>query len=921
MSRIQQYQSNFSLGEIDPLLRGRIDLQQYYSALETAQNVLIEPQGGFSRRGGLKFLQDLSTFNVHLGFKLIPFEFSSTQTFLILLTPHTFDSSNPPSNSNYIRVYVFKNGVKLNLGSAGYITHIPHDYYGNHTTQKVDDLYYAQSADTIILTSESIPPFEIRRGGSDTIWTATQLDIVHAKSQLTKSVYNPSGTITPDAEDGAVTITASSGIFHTGTEGMSVVVSGETIQGQRLQDGSIAGQVTLSTNMSSVNGIYVGSFITFYGVNEIFHAEYLITGYTGSSKVATISYTGVVGTHAVGNNYPRFYTIESLVGQFIQVENGFGRARIIDVDSTTVCKVNTVTPFFKKDVAIANGDYNIEVGFENAVSRRRGYYKTVQFHEGRLYFAGTASEPNTLFGSKVGQFLNFKQDEGLDDDAIKVTLATERLNAITALKSGRDLQIFTTGGEFYLPQRDLEPVTPSNVSVKLATRRGSKPNIRPQGAEGGTLFIQRSGKALREMLYSDVELSYVANNISLLSSHLIVDPQKMVLRPATDTTEGDLLMIVNGTNTSGYRSVSQKYAGTIACFMMNKGQNIVAPSYFTTTGIFKEIEIDNNNIYAIVERNANYYMQAVIDYVDNDYGVPQYNNPDNTAHLTNFRFVLTESDGTSWTFRGGTVAQQQANPHPFNTYYFHRSAYGQEDGSANILKTVIASTGAFTCSNVSNDQFTITRVKKGTFNLSISNEFPPQQFTLSSAFSSATQKITLEVFDKNFTTDGGYQNTSSMTGTIFSGLPSHMIGSEVSVIRDDIVDPLSTATEASDGSAQITTLATPNVYLEAGLNFDVEVKTMPFETKLASGSVQSQKRRIVEISPMLFKTQNIEINGFDIPLDTFPISSLGGVPTFTGIKKTMGFRGYTRDAQITIKQTQPVFLTVLSLDFKVSVGQ
>ena len=96
---------------------------------------------------------------------------------------------------------------------------------------------------------------------------------------------------------------------------------------------------------------------------------------------------------------------------------------------------------------------------------------------------------------------------------------------------------------------------------------------------------------------------------------------------------------------------------------------------------------------------------------------------------------------------------------------------------------------------------------------------------------------------------------------------------------------------------------------------------MPFETKLASGSVQSQKRRIVEISPMLFKTQNIEINGFDIPLDTFPISSLGGVPTFTGIKKTMGFRGYTRDAQITIKQTQPVFLTVLSLDFKVSVGQ
>ena len=56
------------------------------------------------------------------------------------------------------------------------------------------------------------------------------------------------------------------------------------------------------------------------------------------------------------------------------------------------------------------------------------------------------------------------------------------------------------------------------------------------------------------MLFSDVELSYVSNNISLLSSHMIVDPIRMSLRPATDTTEGDLLLIVNGESSSGYRS-------------------------------------------------------------------------------------------------------------------------------------------------------------------------------------------------------------------------------------------------------------------------------------------------------------------------------------------------------------------------------
>ena len=50
MSRITQYQSSFTVGEIDPLLFGRIDLQQYASALEKAQNVVVLPQGGFERR-------------------------------------------------------------------------------------------------------------------------------------------------------------------------------------------------------------------------------------------------------------------------------------------------------------------------------------------------------------------------------------------------------------------------------------------------------------------------------------------------------------------------------------------------------------------------------------------------------------------------------------------------------------------------------------------------------------------------------------------------------------------------------------------------------------------------------------------------------------------------------------------------------
>ena len=139
----------------------------------------------------------------------------------------------------------------------------------------------------------------------------------------------------------------------------------------------------------------------------------------------------------------------------------------------------------------------------------------------RCIFGGSKSLPNALFASKVDDFFNFKPGEAFDDDALFVTISTDSVNAITAMRSGRDLQIFTQDAEFFVPQATLDPITPSNIVIKNATRRGSKEGIKPVSAEGGTLFIQREGKALREFLFSDVDLNYNANNVSLLSSHLL----------------------------------------------------------------------------------------------------------------------------------------------------------------------------------------------------------------------------------------------------------------------------------------------------------------------------------------------------------------------------------------------------------------
>ena len=694
MSRVQQYQSSFTNGELDPLLRGRIDLQQYYSSVETADNVIFEPQGGISRRPGLRFVADITADNPSNGSVLIPFEFSTTQNFMIVASAQNTTST--------IRFRFFANQTLLtNINGSG------NDYldYSVGTLYEVsnfdmDKLYFTQSADTLIIVHENFAPFQVQRGANNTTWTATALSLSIPNVQFTPTTSNFTGsfTITPSAVDGNITI-----------------------------------------------------------------------GSTGTPFTS------------------------DMVDQFIQVKSpvGFGRARIIDFKNNDEVDAIVEVPFINTD-PIPFADIELDSGYEAVWSNTRGWPRTCSFHEGRLYFGGSASRPATLFASVVGDHFNFKPSQSLDDDAFLITLTTDAVNAITGIRSGRDLQIFTTGAEFFLPQADLDPITPSNVTIKSATRRGSKVGIRPQAAEGGTLFIQRSGKALRELLFSDVELSYVANNISLLSSHLIMDPKRMALRSSTDTTDGDLLLIVNGTSTTGYRPASTDLAGSISAFMINRGQQIVAPSSLTTDGVFTDVGVDLDTIYVIVKRTIN----------------------------------------------------------------------------------------------------------------------------------SAT-KYYLETFDDDRTTDSAIQYFSgatspdqSLPGSTTAGSLSHLEGKTVNIVRDDIVD-----TNQTVSSGQVTLGGTPTSYAEVGLPYSVTVRTQPFEPRLPSGTVQSQRRRILEISPILYKSQNLTLNGREVSLQSLPLSGAGTVPTFTGVKKTAGFLGYDRDAQITISQSQPVFFTVLALDYKVSIGQ
>jgi len=287
------------------------------------------------------------------------------------------------------------------------------------------------------------------------------------------------------------------------------------------------------------------------------------------------------------------------VGQYINV-TPFGRLRIVRKVSDAKLECYTEVPMFD-DSNIDDANWEFEEGYEDVWSATRGYPRSVTFHEGRLYFGGTKGRPSTLFGSRVSDFFNFDPGEALDDAAVEATLDTGTFNAIIDIFSGRHLQVFTTGAEFYVPQTLDTPITPSNLIVKQQTAFGMKAGTRLQNVDGSTLFVQRQGKALQEFLFSDTVQAYTSAKISLLSSHLLKSPEEMAVRVATSTDEGDRLMIVNGDD------------GSIACYTLLRSQNVIAPSEWTTDGEYISIGVDVDDIYTVVKRTVNgaavYYVE------------------------------------------------------------------------------------------------------------------------------------------------------------------------------------------------------------------------------------------------------------------------------------------------------------------------
>ncbi len=232
---------------------------------------------------------------------------------------------------------------------------------------------------------------------------------------------------------------------------------------------------------------------------------------------------------------------------------------------------------------------------EAAFSARRGWPRSITFHQNRLIFGGSRDYPSGIWISQVGKHTTFAPGTGLDDEAIFVSLLSQHRQQICTVVSSDNLQILTNVGEWAISSK---PLTPSNVDIRQHTSVGSYSSryLPPQTIKGATIFVSSNGRDIRELGLDDLGEKYNANDLCAFAKHILNTPM--------DIAYNDTLcrLYVVGMD------------GNMAVLNQNSPLGISAWARYSTNGQFISVGISNDQTYVVVHRSDGIFLE----YFDSD---------------------------------------------------------------------------------------------------------------------------------------------------------------------------------------------------------------------------------------------------------------------------------------------------------------
>ncbi|BAQ88055.1 protein of unknown function [uncultured Mediterranean phage uvMED] len=808
------HQNSFSRGEVDDTVVTRTDVGAYQQALRKARNVFCLNQGAVERRQGSLYRADLGEQS-----RLEPFIFSADQEYIFAF------------QNTKLKIFSTNGTLLQTLSSCPWVT------------AELFELTYTQSGDTMIICHTNFNPQIIKRTGATTF---TRTAFTFKQSTDTTQTFQPyfkfaDDVVTLDIDQTTpqtgVNLVTSAAYFESSMVGniiryhkSEIEITGVTNSTNAV--GELLRKVSIELNEDPLR-TEEGS-----GTVIVLHPQH------GFSNGASVT---IEGAEAILNSQNTGITETNLNGTFT--------ITLIDDDKYSYTAGSGDTAGDSQDGGGTNvriiGHPPTRTWDEEVYNAYNGFPTTARFHQQRLFFAGGAI-PDIVVGSKLAEFFNFDIGDAEDVDAIQINISSDEVNRILHLVSGKNLEIFTTTGEFFLKPQVGRPITPTDLQIVKQSSLGTVQKCMPRIFDGAALFIQPNGKSVREYFYNSANEEYTPNLLTVLSPQAISNPQDTGILKSTGLRTEMFMLFANDD-------------GSLGCFMGNRDQKLQGWVIWTTDGEYESVAGITKFLYASVKRT----IDGATKYYLEQFG--------------NSQFELPTDCSVSKTISGSYQ--------PYGTV---------------LVNGAVTSKSAITIDGCTSQPFAGETIEIGSTEYviqsvhatGVSNEY---QITLNTTLSASDNASVTFKTSRTFT---GLDSSPDLTAKV--------VHATSGTTEDDTIQYYGSGTVSSAG---VVVFDTPASAIDIGLSFDIDIQTLSIDAVQpirGLGTTYGLPRKIGKTIIELSQTYDLQVNSNDVLLTNNGFEMVG----FTG-KKDVHTLGYSQEPFVTISQSKPMPLRILSITSEV----
>jgi len=614
MARVSLQQTNFTAGVISPRLVGRTDIDRYANAARKLLNAHPVIHGGAKRRAGTRYIAPTKNSGAKRS-RLVPFVFSRDDAYMLEF------------GDGYVRIWP-KGGGAMSAEIAS-----------PYTEAMLAGIDYTQGEDTMFLAETSVPiqrlrrfssssfdlsaapftttPFEeqghrlaadvtLSAGTVGTGRTATASAGVFLPSDVGRQLVSGAGLATVTGYTSATQVTVSISIAFTSTALASgawyLDISPQAILKPSEKD-PVASTITLTASLSRAATLTLSAktgSITVTASTGIFTAGdvgksicadsgvALISTYTSATQVSATTSSDFVSTSYASGGWgitDSAWRAED-VGKYVRVNGGL--CKVLAVDSASSARAVIMTSL-EGTVAAPPLAWSLE---DSVWSAANGYPRTLTMHEQRLVAGGSTRYPQTIWGSRTAEYLDFTKGTA-DDEAYSFTIAADEVNPISFLASLRTMVVHTYGGEFSLQGGVEKPITPTNVRIRPESAHGSK-GVRPVTVGKESVFVQRAGRKVRAMGYRYDFDGYACPDLTVLAEHI---------------TEGGGIVELAWQQEPDLVLWAVRADGALLSCTLDRDQSVIAWAEHITDGAVESIATipngEREEVWMIVRRTVN----------------------------------------------------------------------------------------------------------------------------------------------------------------------------------------------------------------------------------------------------------------------------------------------------------------------------